>query len=98
MTFRLLAAAQIELDEAITWFNAQAPGLGDAFLVETLKVFRLIEQHPNAWHPLTSEIHRCRLTRFPYGVIYAVDEADILVLAIAHMHRAPTYWRDRIKL
>ena len=95
MTIRLLAVAQAELDDAITWYNAQAPGLGDAFLVEVLKVFRLIEQHPHAWQEMVATIRRCRLARFPYGVIYAADGAGVLILAISHMHRAPLYWRKR---
>ncbi len=71
------------------------PGLGDAFLLETPKVLKLIEQFPQAWHPLTAEIRRCRLKRFPYGVVYTLDAADILVLAEAYQHRKPGYWRDR---
>lgn len=96
MTITLLAVARAELDEAIAWYEAQARGLGNAFLAESLKAFRLIERHPQAWHPLTDNIRRCRLARFPYSVIYVPDGSDILVLAIAHAHRAPVYWRDRL--
>ena len=76
---------------------AQAPGLGNAFLLETLKVFRLIEQYPQAWHPLSQDIRRCRLSRFPYAVIYTPESVDLLVIAIAHLHRQPEYWRNRLK-
>lgn len=84
MSIRLLETAQAELDEAISWYAEQAPGLGNAFLIETLKTMQLIEQYPNAWHPLTTHIRRCRLRRFPYSVVYTQDGADLLVLAIAH--------------
>jgi toxin ParE2 len=96
MTIRLLRVAQAELDEAVNWYNAQAAGLGNAFLLESLRVFRLIEQYPEAWQQLGTTIRRCRLARFPYGVIYAPEDSFILVLAVAHLHRAPTYWRDRL--
>ena len=43
MSVRLLEPAQAELDDAITWYAEQAPGLGDAFLIETLKTIQLIE-------------------------------------------------------
>jgi hypothetical protein len=46
MTIRFLAPARAELDEAIEWYAKQAPGLGDAFLLETLKTMRLVERHP----------------------------------------------------
>ena len=97
MSLRLLEPAQQELDEAIAWYAAQAPGLGDAFLVETLKAFRLIELYPDAWHPLSDATRRCRLSRFPYGVIYAADGNDLLVIAIAHLHRKPGYWQSRLR-
>lgn len=48
MNIRLLAPAQAELDEAVGWYAEQAPALGDAFLVETLKALKLIEQFPQA--------------------------------------------------
>jgi toxin ParE2 len=97
VTVRLLAIAAAELDEAVAWYETQARGLGDAFLAEALKTFRLIERHPHAWNPLTDSIRRCRLARFPYGVIYVPQGSDILVLAIAHAHPAPVYWRDRMQ-
>jgi hypothetical protein len=33
---RFLEIAEIELDQAIHWYRAQAPGLDNAFLVEVL--------------------------------------------------------------
>jgi toxin ParE2 len=97
MTVRLLTPAQAELDEAVSYYNAQVSGLGDAFLVEVLRVFQLISRYPEAWHPLTTTIRRCRLSRFPYGVVYAADGDDLLVIALAHAHRRPRYWRDRLR-
>lgn len=97
MNLRLLETAQAELDEAVAWYARQALGLGDAFLVEVLRAFELVELHPDAWHPLSSRTRRCRLRRFPFGVIYAPLDDGVVVLAIAHLHRRPGYWRERIE-
>ena len=97
MTVRLLEIAEIEPDEAIHWYSEQAPGLGDAFLIEVLSAADRIARFPGAWHPLGEGVRRCRLSRFPYGLIYTIDEGDILVLAVAHLHRRPDYWRDRLQ-
>ena len=51
MNILLLEAAQQELDEAIEWYANQAPGLGEALLVETLKTFKLITQIPASVAP-----------------------------------------------
>jgi plasmid stabilization system protein ParE len=96
MIVRLLEPAQAELDDAIAWYAEQAPGLGDAFLIQTLKTVQLIEQYPKAWHPLTPQIRRCRLRRFPYSLVYTQDGSDLLVVAVAHQHRKPGYWRARL--
>lgn len=46
MIIRLLEPAQAELDEAVAWYVDQAPGLGDAFLLEALRSIKLIERFP----------------------------------------------------
>jgi len=47
--------------------------------------------------PAGRRVRRCRLSRFPYALIYTIDNGDILVLAVAHLQRRPDYWRDRLK-
>ncbi|MBF0186291.1 MAG: type II toxin-antitoxin system RelE/ParE family toxin [Magnetococcales bacterium] len=97
MKVRFLEVARQELDEAIFFHDAQAPGLGKAFLGEILATLDLIRRYPTGWHPLSAETRRCRLRRFPYGLIYHADDAEILIIAVAHLHRRPDYWRDRLK-
>jgi toxin ParE2 len=97
VTIRFLEIAEIELDQAINWYEMQAPGLGHAFLVEVLAAVDRIVCYPEAWQSLDEGIRRCRLSRFPYGVIYAIEDGDVVVLAIAHLHRRPDYWRDRLQ-
>jgi plasmid stabilization system protein ParE len=97
MNFCLLPAAQAELDDAFQWYEAQTTGLGDRFLAEVVHAFGLIQQFPSAWHPLSTNTRRCRLKRFPYGVIYSHVGEEIVVLAVAHLHREPNYWSKRLK-
>ena len=79
MTVRFLEIAESELDQAVHWYGAQAPGLGDAFLIEVLSAADRISRFREAWHP-GEGVRRCRLSRFPYGLIYTIDTGDILVL------------------
>lgn len=96
MKIRFLEAAQRELDEAVEYYNAEVPELGQAFLLEVLTVLEQVRQFPNAWHPLSSNTRRCRLRRFPYGVVYAIGTEEIIVVALTHLHREPQYWRTRL--
>ena len=97
MIVRLLEVAALELDEVIAYYNGQAPGLGNAFLLETVAAIDRIRRFPQAWHPLGGDVRRCRLRRFPYGLIYHEEGGDTLIVAVAHSHRRPEYWRDRLK-
>jgi plasmid stabilization system protein ParE len=94
---RVLEVAQQELDEAVSYYNGQVAGLGDAFLLEAVAAIERIRQFPDAWHPLGENLRRCRLRRFPYGLIYHAYGTGILIVAVAHTHRRPDYWRDRLK-
>ncbi len=68
MKIRLLEMAQIELDQAIEYYNYEPPGLGDAFLTEVLKALDRIGEFPDSWHPLSTRTRRCQMRRFPYGI------------------------------
>ncbi|WP_323016279.1 type II toxin-antitoxin system RelE/ParE family toxin [Castellaniella sp.] len=97
MKIWLLQPAQQELAEAIGYYNHERPGLGDAFRHEAWQAIERIQAFPMAWSPLTEHIRRCQLHRFPYGVIYAPAAREIVVVAIAHLHRSPAYWRSRMQ-
>ena len=96
MKVRLLDVAETELREAWNWYESQVSGLGERFLAEVKATRAMIESLPMAWHSLGDGVRRCRLRRFPYGLVYTVLDDEILVLAVAHHHRQPAYWRDRL--
>ena len=98
MRIRFLDIAQIELDQAIEYYNYESPGLGDEFLTEVLKVIDRIGKMPEAWHRLSKRTRRCQTRRFPYGIIYQIREEEILVVAVANLHRRPDYWKERLKI
>ena len=96
MTVRFLEVARDELREAIQFYEAQRSGLGKEFRGEIQSTLERIKHFPDAWSSLSKNTRRCRTRRFPYGVIYRVKSEEILVVAIAHLHRRPEYWKDRL--
>lgn len=96
MKLSFLAPAEAELAEAVTYYNYQRVGLGDEFLVDLLGVIDRIQRYPHAWPHIAQKVRRCRLRRFPYGVLYHLRDHEIFVVAVAHMHRKPMYWRERL--
>ena len=96
MKINFLKIAQVELDDAIKYYNFEVPGLGDAFLTEVLNALDRIGRFPEAWHPCSKRTRRCQTRRFPYGIIYQIREKEILIVAVANLHRRPDYWKDRL--
>ncbi len=97
MIVRLSRAAYLELREAREYYEHEQSGLGQRFLDDVEHARERILQLPLGWHPLSPNLRRCRLRHFPYGLIYRVHRDVIEIIAVAHLHRAPEYWRNRIK-
>ena len=96
MKIVFLPPAQNELDDAVAWYNRQAIGLGREFLDELDRAIRRAVAFPLSYPEIEPGIRRCRLARFPYGIIYGLDGETLVVVAVAHLHRRPRYWIDRI--
>jgi toxin ParE1/3/4 len=84
--------AEADLDEAFAWYEAQVPGLGEAFLRSATACFVRIARHPEACPEVQRRVRRASLDRFPYGVFYVVREDRIDVLAVYHGRRRPRFF------
>jgi plasmid stabilization system protein ParE len=95
--YEFLEPAQIELEEEVKYYNAQQPGLGYDFAKEVADTIARILRYPEAWTKLSKRTRRCRTKRFPYGVFYQITGDKILIVAVGHLRREPSYWRNRVK-
>jgi plasmid stabilization system protein ParE len=97
MKVRFLSPAQQELDDAVAWYDEQADGLGSEFLDELDRAVRRAVSYPLSSQKIDPGLRRCLLARFPYGLVYGLDSDTVVIVAVAHLHREPRYWADRIK-
>ena len=88
--------AQLELDDASEYYEFETPGLGAQFRDEIKHGIRRIREYPGAWAKEKSDVRRYLLHKFPYKILYSIEENYIYIIAIAHYHRRPDYWIDRI--
>jgi len=96
LRIRLVHPAEIELKEAIEYYNSQVPDLGNEFYKEFDKALKRIQQFPDAWPKIGEHTRRCLLKKFPYEILYVLEKNIILILAVANMHRDPKNYKDRI--
>ncbi len=84
------------MDDAFCYYQQQMNGLGDDFIKEIMAAINRVKLNPYAWSIFSENTRRCLVNRFPYAIIYQIDEEQILIVAIAHLHRNPEYWKNRI--
>ena len=96
MNIRFLSLADREVDDAVRWYDEKEEGLSRDFLDELDRTVRLVKTYPLLAKQIEPEIRRFLFARFPYSLIYGIDQDTIVVLAVAHQHQEPRYWADRI--
>jgi plasmid stabilization system protein ParE len=97
MKLEIVEIARQEYDEAEEFYETEHPGLGSQFKEQIRHSLLRIQQYPQAWPPERKEIRRYIVHKFPYKILYSVQDDKIVVLAFAHLHRQPDYWIDRLK-
>jgi toxin ParE1/3/4 len=89
------SAAAGELRRIAERYDAEVPSLGREILQELDRVMGQCRENPELGARLTPIHRRVVLDRFPYSVIYRVDEDVIRIIAVAHYARKPGYWKRR---
>lgn len=87
--------ALAEADHAAAFYREQQPGLEIRFLEASNDAISRIRRNPLLYRRVEGEIRKCRIVRFPYGVIYRTAEDRVDVIAIMHLRQQPGYWKSR---
>ena len=96
MNFAFHPEARMELFEAADWYEREVPGLGADFNAEFERSLNLLLADPQRWRKIEADIRRCLMRRFPYNIIYDIRGDCLRIIAVAHQHREPGYWRARL--
>ncbi|HCX89619.1 MAG TPA: plasmid stabilization protein [Deltaproteobacteria bacterium] len=96
MKVRLISPANLELDKAVRYYDHQLPGLGFRFFQEASAAIERIILIPEAWTKVGARTRRCILKGFPYALLYVIETDEILITAVAHLHRDAEHYKDRI--
>ena len=89
-------AAEDELLDEIGYLELQVPGLGRRFYAEIRRAEVRIVQFPEAAPEVVPGIRKYSLLKFPFSILYSIEQDCLLVLAVAHQRRRPSYWIGRV--
>lgn len=91
----ILPDAEQELHEAFHWYFERSPIAADAFRSVVIEAIDALADRAEMWPMDDDGLHFYVLARFPYTVWYDVEGNEVTVLAVAHQHRRPGYWKLR---
>ena len=89
-------SALAELKSAISWYLEQNETTANKFVAAIDRAIDLILESPRRWPAGELGTRKFVLQRFPYAVIYKDKESVVTIIAVAHGHRRPGYWKDRL--
>ena len=87
-----------DLDRAKAWYLNIDPQLAESFLTEAYQTMELAQMAPEQYSRIYKHCRRVLCQRFPYKVVFEIDEAAqaVHVLAVSHTSRHPDSWKRRI--
>lgn len=95
---RLTSAASDDVVEFLGYYreeggDALAERCHDAFVSALHAVARRPFSVPSF---MGSPFRRRRLPQFPYGILFRIEDDEVVVVAVGHLARGPDFWRQRI--
>jgi plasmid stabilization system protein ParE len=91
-----LEEALEEAEAAARWYAERSATAALGFTEEIDAAESAIVEFPEAWPRFETGTRRYLLRRYPFSVVYRIEPDRILIVAVAHGHRRPRYWKSRV--
>jgi hypothetical protein len=89
--------ASDELTAAALYYESKQDGLGHRFQEEVRLAASTIPHNVQLFRVVEQDIRKCRVRRFPYGILFRSKVDRIEIIAVMSFHRKPGYWSDRLE-
>jgi plasmid stabilization system protein ParE len=93
---RFILPAEQEMLDAAMYYESKAHMLGEDFLDRVDAAVSDIVENPQRWPIVRFNVRRRLVRRYPFAVLYRVVENEIVILAVMHQKRHPSYWFKRV--
>ncbi|MCX6256274.1 MAG: type II toxin-antitoxin system RelE/ParE family toxin [Bacteroidia bacterium] len=88
--------AEQDLSEAFLWYEDKRQGLGYDFLLQVDAGLRFISRNPLVFMVLYKGTRMCYIKRFPFKIIYLIENGKIIILGVIHGKRSPKRVKNRV--
>ncbi|MGL5808060.1 MAG: type II toxin-antitoxin system RelE/ParE family toxin [Xenococcaceae cyanobacterium] len=87
--------ALTEYADAVRYYTEQRTEIAQAFINAIEDAVYRIRESPTRYTAIDEDVRRCMTRKFPYGILYTIEQDCILILAVMHCSREPGYWKNR---
>lgn len=96
---KVLKEANMDLQEAIEYYEAQRKNLGLEFFTAYAQTEDRIAENPLAYEQFLDNFRKANLHRFPYSAYYEVAEnkQEVTINAVIHQSRNPETIKKKIE-
>ncbi len=94
-SYRYHDLAEAEYLGAIRWYAAESARAAEGFIRAVEDAIRKILAMPDAYPPHGRRHHVFILKDYSYYLVYRVEAAEVVIVAVAHDARRPGYWKGR---
>lgn len=84
------------MTEAALFYEQARMGLGETFFDDVQRSIDTVRERPMIGEEVDYGFRRTLVHRFPFTIIYAIEDKEIVVVAVAHQSRSPDYWKGRM--
>jgi len=88
-TIAIQEEAIIEMQEAFEWYENKRNGLGYELLEKIEACFLKISNNPAHYNHINETYWRIKTQKFPYLIIYEIEELFVFIFAIRHAKQRP---------
>lgn len=97
MGYKLIIApkAKSHIEKAIVWYKDINVQLTVDFINSLDAAIEVILSNPLLFQKVSKKYRKINLSRFPYKVVYTIDEDKLIVAAVIHHKRSNKHWISR---
>ena len=81
--------AKYDIDEIFLWYESKKEGLGLAFIIDFDNTIIKIKRNPFYAGFIEGKARNASLKKFPYNIIFTIEENIVFVHAVIHQSRNP---------
>ena len=88
--------AEQEYLTALGWYRERSLIAAVNFESAFAQAIGRIQEAPQRWPVYVGDFRKYTLRQYPFSIVYQEFPEQVVVFAVAHGHREPGYWLDRV--